>query len=49
MALSIALNVSNRLMPVAAALLCIMAGQFVAASCTPEPAAPYAARAAVAR
>lgn len=36
-------------MPVALALLCIMAAQLAAASCTPEPAAPYAARAAVSR
>lgn len=42
------LIVSNRLQPAAAALLCLMAAQLVAASCTPEPA-PYAARVAVVR
>ena len=40
--------VSNRLQPVAAALLCLMAAQLMAASCTPEPA-PYATRAAIIR
>ncbi|WP_292091647.1 hypothetical protein [Brevundimonas sp.] len=49
MAVSLALAVSNRLQPIAAALLCLMATQLIVASCTPEPAAPYAARAAVAR
>lgn len=48
MARSIALAVSNRLQPAVAALLCLMAAQLVAASCTPEPA-PYAARVAVQR
>ena len=48
MAVSIALAVSNRLQPMAAALLCLMAMQLVAASCTPEPA-PYAARVAIVR
>ena len=43
-AVSIALAVSNRLQPVAAAFLCLMAMQLAVASCTPEPA-PYAARA----
>ena len=35
---SIALSVSNRLLPIAAAFLCLMAAQLMAASCTPEPA-----------
>lgn len=48
MAVSIALAVSNRLMAVAATILCLMAAQFVVASCTPEPA-PYAQRVAVMR
>lgn len=48
MAVSIALAVSNRLQPIAAAFLCLMAAQLVVASCTPEPA-PYAARVAVVR
>nr|WP_292114053.1 hypothetical protein [Brevundimonas sp.] len=48
MAVSMALAVSDRLRPVAAAFLCLMAAQLVVASCTPEPA-PYAARAAVIR
>ncbi|WP_425425130.1 hypothetical protein [Brevundimonas viscosa] len=43
-----ALAVSNRLQPIAAASLCLMAAQLVVASCTPEPA-PYAARAAIVR
>lgn len=48
MAATIALNVSNRLLTVAAAFLCIMAAQLVTASCTPEPAS-YAARAMIQR
>lgn len=48
MAVSIALAVSNRLQPVAAAILCLMAAQLAVASCTPEPA-PYAARVGVLR
>jgi hypothetical protein len=48
MAATIALNVSNRLLTVAAALLCIMAAQLLTASCTPEPAS-YAARTLVDR
>jgi hypothetical protein len=48
MAVSIALAVSNRLQPIAAAFLCLMAAQLIVASCTPEPA-PYAARAAILR
>lgn len=48
MAVSIALAVSNRLLPIAGAFLCIMAAQLAVASCTPEPA-PYAARIAVTR
>ena len=47
-AVSIALAVSNRLQPVAAALLCLMAAQLAVASCTPEPV-PYAARVGVDR
>lgn len=43
MARSIAFAVSNRLQPIAAAFLCLMAAQLLAASCTPEPA-PYASR-----
>lgn len=46
MAVSLALAVSNRLQPIAAAVLCLMALQFAVASCTPEPA-PYAARAGI--
>jgi len=45
---SIAFGVSNRLQPIAAALLCLMAAQLITASCTPEPA-PYAVRVAVVR
>ncbi|WP_164511914.1 hypothetical protein [Brevundimonas fluminis] len=48
MAVAAALSVSNRLLTVAAAFLCIMAAQLAAASCTPEPA-PYAARVAIIR
>ncbi len=48
MAVSMALTVSNRLQPIAAAFLCLMAAQLVVASCTPEPA-PYAARVAIVR
>nr|WP_291834873.1 hypothetical protein [Brevundimonas sp.] len=48
MALSIALAVSNRLLPIAGAFLCLMAAQLAVASCTPEPA-PYASRIAVVR
>ncbi|WP_171981905.1 hypothetical protein [Brevundimonas sp. LM2] len=49
MARSIALTVSNRLQPVAAALLCLMAAQLVLASCgDPEPI-PYAAQVAIRR
>ena len=48
MAVSIALSVSNRLLPIAGAFLCLMAAQLAAASCTPEPA-PYAARVVVSR
>lgn len=40
--------VSNRLQPVVAAVLCLMAAQLMAASCTPQPA-PYATRAAILR
>ena len=48
MALSAAVFVSNRLAPIAAALICLMAAQLVVASCTPEPA-PYAVRTAIQR
>lgn len=48
MAGSIALTVSKRLQPIAAAFLCLMAAQLVVASCTPEPA-PYAARVGISR
>ena len=48
MAAAVALSVSNRLLSVAVALLCIMAAQLAAASCSPEPA-PYSARVAIAR
>ncbi|WIY70574.1 hypothetical protein KB221_06010 [Aquidulcibacter paucihalophilus] len=48
MAVSIALAVSNRLQPIALALMCLMAMQLVLASCTPEPA-PYATRVAILR
>jgi hypothetical protein len=43
-----AFAVSNRLQPIAAAFLCLMAAQLVVASCTPEPA-PYAARVSILR
>ncbi|MFN3814748.1 hypothetical protein [Brevundimonas sp.] len=49
LALDALITVSNRLQPLFAAVLCLMAAQLVAASCTPEPTAPYAARAAVIR
>jgi hypothetical protein len=48
MAVSIALSVSKRLQPIAAAFLCLMAAQLVVASCTPDPA-PYAVRVGVSR
>lgn len=48
MAVSMALAVSNRLLPIAGAFLCLIAAQLAVASCTPEPA-PYAARVAIAR
>jgi hypothetical protein len=48
MARSLALDVSNRLLPVMLAFLCIMASQLVVASCTPEPV-PYASRVAIVR
>jgi hypothetical protein len=48
MARTLALDVSNRLLPVAMAVLCIMASQLVVASCTPEPV-PYASRVAIVR
>lgn len=48
MAKTIAFNVSNRLQPIVAAILCLMAAQLITASCTPEPT-PYAARVAITR
>lgn len=49
MARAIAYSVSNRLQPIAAAILCLMAAQLVLASCgDPEPV-PFAARVAVTR
>ena len=49
MARTIVFSVSNRLQPIAAAILCLMAAQLVLASCgDPEPI-PYAARAAIQR
>ena len=45
---SIVFTVSNRLQPIAAAFLCLMAAQLLVASCTPEPA-PYAARIGITR
>lgn len=45
----LALSVSSRLQPLAAALILLMATQLVVASCTPEPAAPYAARTSIDR
>jgi hypothetical protein len=49
MARSLVFTVSNRLQPVAAAILCLMATQLVLASCgDPEPI-PYMARTTVAR
>lgn len=48
MARTAALTVSNRLQPIVAALLCLMAMQLVTASCTPEPA-PYATRVTIQR
>lgn len=48
-AIDAVITVSNRLQPLAAAILCLMAAQLITASCTPEPAAPYAARAAIQR
>ncbi|MFT4953918.1 MAG: hypothetical protein ACI8U3_000280 [Brevundimonas sp.] len=48
-ALDALITVSNRLQPLIAAVLCVMAMQLIAAACTPEPAAPYAVRAAVER
>ncbi|MFN4296020.1 MAG: hypothetical protein ACK4FB_04200 [Brevundimonas sp.] len=49
LALDALITVSNRLQPLTAAVLCLMAAQLITASCTPEPAQPYAARAAVIR
>lgn len=49
MARAAVISVSNRLQPVVAALLCLMASQLVLASCgDPEPIT-YAARAAIVR
>ncbi|MFZ4163863.1 hypothetical protein [Brevundimonas sp. NPDC058933] len=41
--------VPDRLPAVIVVLVCLVAAQWVVASCTPEPVAPYAARAAVVR
>jgi len=41
-------SVSNRLQPLAAALLCLMSAQLAVASCTPEPV-PYAASVLISR
>lgn len=48
MAKTLIFGVSNRLQPLAAAILCLMAAQLVTASCTPEPV-PYASRATLVR
>ncbi len=49
LAKSIVFTVSNRLQPIAAAILCLMTAQLVLASCgDPEPI-PYAARVVVVR
>mgnify|MGYP005991791687 FL=1 len=48
MARTLALDVSNRLLPVMLAVICIMASQLMVASCTPEPV-PYASRVAISR
>ena len=49
MARTLAFSVSNRLQPIAAAILCLMAAQLVLASCgDPEPI-PYAARVSIQR
>jgi hypothetical protein len=49
MARGLVFSVSNRLQPIAAALLCLMAAQLVLASCgDPEPI-PYMARTTVVR
>lgn len=46
---SIVFTVSNRLQPIAAAVLCLMTAQLVLASCgDPEPI-PYATRVAIQR
>jgi len=39
----------NRLAAVIFTLVCLLAAQWVVASCTPEPVAPYAARAMIVR
>jgi len=48
MAKTLFFGVSNRLQPVAAAILCLMTAQLITASCTPEPV-PYATRVAIVR
>ena len=48
MAKTLIFGVSNRLQPIAAAFLCLMAMQLALASCTPEPV-PYATRVAILR
>jgi hypothetical protein len=50
MAITTAIFVSKRLQAITAAMLCLMAMQFVLASCTPEPVAyPMGARVAIDR
>jgi hypothetical protein len=50
MAITTAIFVSKRLQRLSAALFCLMAAQFVVASCTPEPAMGlYGARVALTR
>ena len=44
---SAAFPVPNRAWAVVSAVICLLTMQWVVASCTPEPAAPYAARAVV--
>jgi hypothetical protein len=50
MAIATVLFVSKRLQTLGAAFLCLMAAQFILASCTPEPVGyPMGARVAVSR
>ena len=48
-ALDALITVSNRLQPLFAAVLCLMAAQLITPACTPEPVTPYATRVAVER